>query len=196
MQSSFARREQDARRVMEVLPKRLSRYALTLHPDKTRTVPFKRQYPESSGRGNGQGPRPGTFDFLGFTLYWGLTRRRKWAVKKKTAKSRKRWALKQFSVWCRRNRHLPLVLQWATLRRKLRGHYAYYGITGNYAALGAVYHRVVEIWRYWLNRRAQRRNLSWPRFRRIQARYPLPRPQVVHSIYRSQRTRAPRSRMR
>jgi group II intron reverse transcriptase/maturase len=175
--------ERDAQRIMAVLPKRFERFGLKLHPEKTRVVPFKRPHRHSAGQGHWHGQAPGTFDFLGFTLYWGRTRKGHWAIKKRTAKSRRSRTLKRISQWCAENRHWPIAAQRQGLAWKLLGHYAYFGVTGNYAALQAVYRRVLAIWHYWLNRRAQRRDLSWPRFLRILARHPLPRPRIVHSIY-------------
>ena len=85
--------------------------------------------------------------------------------------------------WCRRNRHLPVAVQWAALRRKLQGHYAYYGITGSYRALARFYRHVRALWWKWLYRRS-RRFLNWSRFERVHQRYPLPPPRVVQSVYR------------
>ena len=97
-------REEDARRVLEVLPKRLERFGLTLHPDKTRLLNFQRP---DRGR-NEPGSGPGTFDLLGFTHYWGRSRRGKWVVMKKTAKDRFSRALHRIAEWCRRYRHAPV----------------------------------------------------------------------------------------
>ncbi len=177
-------RRRDAQRLMVVLPKRAARFGLTLHPDKTRLVAFTRPTLDPEGRGDYFGQRPGTFDFLGFTHYWGRSKRRRWVVKKKTAKSRRRRTLARFSEWCRRHRHLPVREQHRMLTLKLRGHYAYFGVTHNSWCIASVFHKVTWIWRYWLNRRAQRRDLTWPRFKRILAAYPLPRPVVVRSVYR------------
>jgi hypothetical protein len=121
--------------------------------------------------------------FLGFTLYWGRSRKRNWVVKKRTARSRWGRTLKRISQWCAEHRHWPVAEQQRRLASKLRGHCAYFGVTGNYAALRAVYRRVIATWHYWLNRRAQRRDLSWSRFWRILDRHPLPRPRVVHSTH-------------
>src|SRR3954464_8509982 len=121
--------EGDARRVLDVLPKRFGKYGLTLHPEKTRLVPFPGRPP-----GSPPGPReerPGTFDFLGFTHYWGRTLKGNWAVKRKTARGRFNRSLGSVRQWCREHRHLPVNEQWVALTRKLLGHFAYYGILGN-----------------------------------------------------------------
>jgi RNA-directed DNA polymerase len=130
-------REQDAQRVLEVLPKRLAKYGLTLHPEKTRLVDFRRpdkRAEASSVKGDARS-RPGTFDLLGFTHYWAKSRKGYWVVKQKTARDRFQRALKRVADWCRRHRHEPVREQWAALKRKLLGHFGYFGITGNYQAV-------------------------------------------------------------
>lgn len=170
--------EQDAQTVLAVLPKRLARFGLTMHPEKTRLVDFRRPPPPSRG-----GPRRGTFDLLGFTHFWGLSRKGKWVVKRKTAKSRFTRTLKRCSDWCRRNRHQPVKEQHAKLSQSLKGHDAYYGITGNGPALSHLRYRVQRIWRNWLDRRSGRARMTWERFKRLLARYPLPQGRVAHSVY-------------
>ncbi len=105
-------------------------------------------------------------------------------VKRKTAKSRFGRALKRVRLWCRKFRHLPVGQQHAALNRKLRGHYAYFGITGNSAALSRFRREVERAWRYWLDRRSWKAGMTWERFRRLLATYPLPPPRVVRSVYR------------
>jgi RNA-directed DNA polymerase len=170
--------ERDAQRVIEVLPKRLAKYGLTLHPEKTRLVDFRRpdRRPESS-LGNGTA-RPGTFDLLGFTHYWARSRKGYWVVKQKTAKDRLRRALKRVTDWCRRHRHQSVREQWAALRRKLLGHFGYFGITGNYQALHNFWRRVIGAWRVWLSRRSQRAWISIERMERLLEHYPLPKPRL------------------
>jgi group II intron reverse transcriptase/maturase len=166
-------REDDARRVLAVLPKRFGKYGLTLHPEKTRLVQFNR--PRSNDRQGGpKGPCPGTFDLLGFTHYWGRTRRGGWAVKRKTAADRFSRALSRIAMWCRTHRHLKVREQWMALCRKLTGHFGYYGITGNSGALDAFRYRVKRVWRKWLSRRSQTAHVAWDRFALLEQRYPLP----------------------
>ena len=116
----------DAERVLEVLGKRLARYGLTLHPDKTRFIDFR---PQRRG-----GKQPGCseprFDFLGFTHTWGKSRKGKDVVRQTTAKNRLARALTAINEWCRTNRHQPLRWQHDRLSAKLIGHMAYYGRTG------------------------------------------------------------------
>jgi len=105
-------------------------------------------------------------------------------------------ALKAVSAWCRENMHQSIAEQAMGLGRKLRGHYQYFGITGNSVALGRFHHWVRRIWRRWLERRSRKARMTWVRFEGLLSRHPLPMPVAVHSIYRQQRTRASRSRMR
>jgi RNA-directed DNA polymerase len=176
--------EEDARRVLAVLPKRFGKYGLTLHPDKTRLAPFQRPPQQTSSTDSPRGGRPGSFDLLGFTHYWGRSRRGLWVVKRKTAQGRLSRALRTMAQWCRLSRHQPIVEQHHTLVQKLRGHFAYYGITGNGRALQQFREAVVRIWKKWLSRRRRRGFLSWTIFGRLLRRYALPPPVVVHSVYR------------
>ena len=172
--------ERDAQRVLDVLPKRLAKYSLTLHPEKTRLVDFRRpdKRAEASPGNGGARSRPGTFDLLGFTHYWARSRKGYWVVKQKTAKDRLRRALKRVADWCRRHRHQPVREQWTALKRKVLGHFGYFGITGNYQALHNFWRRVIGAWRVWLSRRSQRAWISWEGMNRLLERYPLPQPRL------------------
>jgi RNA-directed DNA polymerase len=175
--------EEDARRVLDVLPKRFGRYGLTIHPDKTRLLAF--QPPDRSDRSDSsKGSEPGTFDFLGFTHYWARSRKGVWVVKRRTAPSRFRRALTTIAQWCRLNRHRPIPEQHQTLSQKLRGHFAYYGITGNSEGLRRFRDAVKRTWRNWLSRRTRGSLLSWDLFKRLLERYPLPPALAVHSVCR------------
>lgn len=173
--------EEDARRVMEVLPKRFGKYGLVLHPDKTRLIPFRRPPHKANGGQANRNDQPGTFDLLGFTHYWGRTRRGGWAVMRKTASKRLSRAVRSIAEWCRDHRHRPVCEQHAILSQKVRGHYAYYGITGNARALAWFLCAVHRAWRKWLDRRNRNREMTWERFNRLLKRYRLPPPRIVHS---------------
>ena len=121
---------------------------------------------------------------LWFTHYWGLSRRGNWVVKRKTAPSRFTRALRTIARWCRFQRHRPIVEQHHTLCQKLRGHFAYYGITSNAPALWRFQREVARVWHKWLSRRRRAGAIPWPRFNRLLERHPLPRAVVVHSVYR------------
>ena len=172
-------REGDARRVLDVLPKRFGKYGLTLHPEKTRLVPFQRPRP-GARTGADRGERPGTFDFLGFTHHWGRTRTGSWAVKRKTARDRFRRSLGSIARWCREHRHLPIREQWVALTAKLRGHFAYYGITGNTRSLGSFRYHVRRAWHKWLSRRSDKARIPWERLGGLERRYPLPPARLGH----------------
>ena len=126
---------------------------------------------------SGQGP-PDTFDLLGFTHYWGKSRKGTWVVKRKTSSSRFTRAITKVAQWCRLNRHLPVSTQQLKLRQKLYGHYAYFGIRGNYAALARFKYEVHRRWHQWLNRRNRQRELTWDKFNSLLKRYPLPPPRI------------------
>jgi group II intron reverse transcriptase/maturase len=168
-------RQDDAERVMAVLPKRFARYGLTIHPEKTRLLEFLP--PERTGR------TPPSFDFLGFTHHWAVSRRGRPYVQRQTRKERLVRSLRAVSDWCRRHRHEALYVQWQHLRAAVRGHCGYYGITGNSRRLHRYGEAVKRLWHKWLGRRSNRRDLDWPRYLRLLDRYPLPLPSVVHSVY-------------
>jgi group II intron reverse transcriptase/maturase len=174
-------RKRDAERVMAVLPKRFGKFGLTLHPEKTQLVPFERP---PYGRKLRRADRPGTFYLLGFTHYWGKSWRGYWVVKRKTEESRLHRAIRKIYLWCKRNRHLKIAAQHKILCWKLRGHDAYYGITGNSRSLKLFRHGVHRAWKKWLCRRSRAQKNTWDWFNIVLAVYPLPAPKIVHSIYR------------
>jgi RNA-directed DNA polymerase len=172
----------DAERVMKALPGRFGRYGLKIHEGKTRLVRFGRPDAERD-EGGGSG-KPETFDFLGFTHYWAKSRQGRWFVRRKTARKRLSRALKAVNQWCRKNRHRPLEELMRELGRKLRGHYAYYGIMCNYQSLAEYYAGATRRMREWLNRRSREADgMSWARFKKlIREVYPLPTPRIVHPV--------------
>lgn len=171
-------REDDAQRVMEVLGKRLGRFGLTLHPDKTRLLPFRR--PPASQQG---GKGPATFDFLGFTLYLARARRGRWMMWCKTRSARLRRAITAVAEWCRRHRHWAVKEQHAALTRRIRGHFNYFGVSGNLRSLQLLVHEVRRCWLKWLRRRSNRTRLTWQRYAALLERFPLPRPRITVRIW-------------
>ena len=135
-----------------------------------------------AGRWHVRGWEPRTFDFLGFTHYWGRSQRGGWVVKRKTAKSRLKRALSALSEWCRKNLHLPIREQHQKLTQKLRGHYGYYGIIGNFSSLQEFREETRGIWRHTLSRRRRDGDVTWAEFLRLEKRYSLPRARVVHGL--------------
>jgi RNA-directed DNA polymerase len=167
--------KQDAERVMAVLPKRFSKYGLELHPEKTKLLGFK---PPTGGY-NGTGVSD-TFVFLGFTHFWARSRKGYWVIKRKTAKYRFSRFLKGLSQWLRKVRHEPIRAQNKTLSAKLRGHFQYYGITGNSGALSRILWQAHRIWLKWLGRRSRKAHRTWEWFNQLLQRFPLPKPRVIH----------------
>jgi len=166
--------ESDAKRLMEVLPKRFTRFALSLHPKKTRLIAF--------GKPARNAKPQGTFDFLGFTFYWGKSLKGNWVIKKKTARKRRNRFMRMLWSWCKENRHDPISEQHETLCSKLRGFYQYFGVRSNFKVLEVVYEYAEKAWRHWLGRRHRDGYISYKKFNRILERYPLPRPRIVHNI--------------
>jgi RNA-directed DNA polymerase len=167
--------EADARRVLDVLPKRFGRFGLTIHPDKTRLVPFHQPRPPGWRGRDPDRPEPQSFDLLGFTHVWSRTRKGTWTVKQKTAKDRLTRAIKAIRYWCKAHRHDRLDEQHAVLSSKVRGHFQYYGNPGNWDALWRFGREAYLAWFKWLCRRSQRRNLD-RLIRALDARMlPIPR---------------------
>jgi len=169
----FERRE-DLEKVLKVLPKRFAKYGLTMNEQKTKAIRFL----PPSRRDDGE-PEP--LNFLGFTHYWGKSRKGNWVVKRKTQKTRLARSMKVVSQWCKAHRHDPIGEQQQALNSKLRGHYSYYGITPNFRSLGAYWEQVKRLWFKWLNRRSRTPHLTWETFNRLLTRYPLERPRIYHS---------------
>jgi group II intron reverse transcriptase/maturase len=175
-------REEDAQRIMDVLPQRMSKYGLTIHPEKTRLVRFQPPGSAASETTDQEHPDRATFDFLGFTHYWARSRKGAWVIKRKTAKSRLKRAIQSISDWCTKNRHLPIEEQHNTLRQKVRGHYGYYGLIGNYSSLQRFLQAVRTEWRHWLSRRRRSGRMSWAAYTHLEKRFELPRARVLNSL--------------
>jgi RNA-directed DNA polymerase len=171
-------REEDARRVRVVLEKRLERFGLTLHPDKTRLLPFWRP-PTTQQSGQG----PATLDFVGFTFYWRRTRTGRWRMGCKTRRASLRRAKQAIYDWCRRHRHQSVEAQHAALSRRLRGHFNYFGVNGNFQSLLRLVGATKRAWYKWLCRRSQRKRLTWERFTEFLRQRPLPRPRIMVRIW-------------
>lgn len=173
-------RQDDAQRVMAVLGKRMARYGLTLHPEKTRLLSFKRP-----SRSQGEGKGPSTFDFLGFTWFWRRSRKGAWVVACKTRRARLARAIKAAYDFCRSHRHEPVKEQHAALTRRIQGHLNYFGVNGNVRNLVKLVDSAKHSWLKWLNRRSQRARLTWERFNDLLRDFPLPTPRVTVQIWRT-----------
>lgn len=174
-------REDDAHRLMRVLPLRLAKFGLTLNRAKTQLLRFGKQAAWQLSRSSDQLP---TFDFLGFTHYWGRSRTGKVRLKRKTSKKRLRRALVDLKQWLRQERNARKLTQlWQALGSKMRGHFNYFGVTDNSRALYQFERAVHHLLCKWLNRRSQRRSFTWDSFLRYMARFPLPRPGRLVSLF-------------
>lgn len=173
-------REEDARRVLEVLHKRMAKYGLTLHPDKTRLLDFRRP-----SRDQTRGKGPDSIDFLGFTIFWrrGLTG--SWSVAFKTRRARLGRAIRLVYEWCRSHRHLSVKEQHVALTRRIVGHMNYFGVSGNTRSLHRLIFHAKRAWFKWLGRRSQRGRISWDRFVAIERRFPLPGPRIRIALWGS-----------
>jgi RNA-directed DNA polymerase len=174
--------EEDARRVLDVMPKRFGKFGLTLHPAKTRLIEFatmSQDGSEASTHDDTDPPR--SFNLLGFTHVWARSRKGGRTVRRTTAKSRLARALARISEWCGKNLHEPLAEQCEMLKKKLEGHCNYYGITGNYRALRRFREELLRIWREALQRRSHSATMTWEQFKRLQQRHPIPPARAVHS---------------
>ena len=170
---------EDAERVQRVLTKRFANYGLTLHPEKTRLLEFGRS--AWARWRHGRGPRPATFDFLGFTHVCATSRRGRFTIYLRTMRSRLRRSVQAAAQWCQRHRHDPVADQAAALNRKLRGHYQYYGRPTNYRGVWQFYRTVLRLWQKWLNRRTRGKTLPWADYAHLLMRHPLLRPRVTHA---------------
>lgn len=172
--------ESDAKRFQAVLPKRLARYSLELADEKTKLLRFGRFARRDSQR-CGEGT-PGTFDFLGFTHYCGLSRAGKFKPKRRTASKKYRAKVRDLKHWLRRNLTTPLSEVWTKLNAKLRGHYQYYGVNDNWPLLMKFRHAAKQLAFRWLNRRSQKKSKTWPRFDAYMARFPLASPSKLTNL--------------
>jgi group II intron reverse transcriptase/maturase len=170
-------RLEDVRKVQKVIAKRFARFGLKINAEKTRLVRFGRP-PRGGG---GSGGKPETFDFLGFTHYWGKSRKGHNVVMKKTAASRFRRGLRKIWEWGLKHRHLPMRVQQRILNEKLRGHDAYFGVTGNHRLLSRLRWAVAKLWRKWLVRRNRGKSPNWEKFQGMLRVFPLAPARIVHS---------------
>jgi len=167
---------------IEVLLKaRFTKFDLELHPEKTRVLSFGRYERENA---TSQNRRPNTFDFLGFTHYCDTSRKGKFMINRKTSSKKLRQKCKEMNAWLKAVRNTaPAKDWWPVLAAKLRGHYQYYGISGNMPALRQYHSTTLRLTRKWLNRRSQRGKYSRRRFWEYLEHYPLPPPRIVHNLY-------------
>jgi group II intron reverse transcriptase/maturase len=168
--------DSDRKRIVKALSQRLTKYKLKLNEEKTRIVDFSG--PEYRGE------KRETFDFLGFTFYWGQSRKGIPLPKLKSSGKRLSKKLKKVSEWAEKNRHRYKMMElWIRFRAKLRGHIQYYGVSFNIANVKMFLHQATRILFKWLNRRSQRRSFNWEKFRRFTELFPLPKAKICHALF-------------
>ncbi len=173
--------QDDARHIEQKLRERFAKFDLELHPEKTRVISFGRYERENAKR---QNRKPNTFDFLGFTHFCGTSRRGKFIVGRQTSRKKFRMKCTEMNNWLRKIRNYKKTKEWwPVLQAKLRGHYQYYGVSGNMRTLRCFYKLTLRMTLKWLNRRSQRKSFNGERFREYLKHYPLPKPMIVHNLY-------------
>jgi RNA-directed DNA polymerase len=169
--------QSDAERFLAELRERVEKFALALHPEKTRLIEFGRHAAKDrAARGLG---KPETFNFLGFTHICSRSRRGGFLLQRKTRRDRMRAKLRSLKVELRRRRHEPIPQQGRWLAQVLRGYFAYHAVPTNYPRLAAFRTHLVVLWRRTLRRRSQRDFTSWERITRLAQAY-LPTPRILH----------------
>jgi hypothetical protein len=159
------------------LGKRLGKFGLQLNEEKTKLVCFNKRKAR-------QGIRQGTFDFLGFTFYWGRSRG-KWIIPKLKTRGKTVTAkLRKVKEWVKRERHKGSQKHlWERFCRKIRGHIAYYGVSHNFSSVQKFIRKSVEIFFKWMNRRSQRPSQNWKEFKKFLELHPMPRAKTVHPLF-------------
>ena len=171
----------DALKIKRALENRFNKYELTLHPDKTRVFSFGRF---ERGNAQTQNRKANTFDFLGFTHFCDKTRNGYFKVGRKTAMKKFRAKIKDLNIWLKQIRNLlPTKEWWQTLKAKLRGHFEYYGVSGNFPSIKRYYSLALRLVHKWLNRRSQKKSMSWSKLYNYLTLYPLPKPKIKHNFY-------------
>jgi RNA-directed DNA polymerase len=161
----------EAEQFEKAMKEQLAQFGLEVAADKTKLLRFGR---------NG-GPYNGRFDFLGFEFYWELDRKGQPRVKRRTAAKKLRASVQRMKEWIKKHRHQKQCWVMEKLRSKLRGSWNYYGLIGNYRRMNQFYRETCQRVFKWLNRRSQRRSLTWPEFNRLLERFQVPRPRIVET---------------
>jgi RNA-directed DNA polymerase len=173
-------REDDARKYQTVLPKRLGRFSLTVAEEKTKLIRFGRSARRDCQRRDLGAPE--TFDFLGFTHYCGLSRGRRFKLKRKTSTKKLRLKLLDLKRWFNKMLIVPIAEMWQTLNAKLRGHYQYYGINDNWPLLMVYRDQARRMAKRHMSRRSQNSYLNWGKFNAFEKRHPLANPKRLTDL--------------
>ncbi len=173
--------KEDAQYIEQAIQERFAEFGLELHPDKTKVISFGRYERENAKR---QNRKANTFDFLGFTHYCHLSRKGRFIVGRKTSRKKFVKRCKEMNQWLKSVRNAEKVkIWWPILQSKLRGHYQYYGISGNMPSLKQYHKITVRLTFKWLNRRSQCKSFNWEGFNQYMKHYTLPKPRIVHNMY-------------
>ena len=173
--------QDDAAKIETAVRKRFEKYELEIHPEKSRNISFGRFERENAER---QNRKPNTFDFLGFTHYCDRTRKGGFKPGRKTQRKRLAKACKAMHVWLKNIRNQVKTTEWwELLKSKIRGHFNYYGISGNYRSVWQYYSTILYEVRYWMNRRSQKKTLTADKFQNYLEHHPLPKPEIKHVTY-------------
>ncbi|EFK10687.1 group II intron, maturase-specific domain protein [delta proteobacterium NaphS2] len=176
-------READAIRFRQALNERLSIFGLEISPEKTKTIEFG---PLAEAKAKRRGGKAATFDFLGFTHYCSRSRNgRKFRMKRITSSKKFTAKIRMFRDWLKANRTLPADQLMEKVASKLRGHFAYYGVTDNSKGISRFANEVRRLLHKWLNRRSQRGSMNWEKFNLFLKKYPLPRPRIMVNLFAS-----------
>lgn len=172
--------EYEAKKIYELMKIRLKQAGLEFAEDKTRLIEFGR-FAETSRKKKGLG-KPETFDFLGFTHYCSKSQSGKFRVKRKTTRKKFKQKVQEYKMWIKQNRNAPLEDIMNTTKKKLIGHYNYYGVRDNSYSLNNYYSCITYLLYKWLNRRSQRNSYSTETFRLMVKAYNLPTPKITVNI--------------
>ncbi len=174
-------KKEEAKKILGWLKERLAKFGLKLAEEKTQVIEFGR-YAEENARKRGE--KPGSFNFLGMTHYVDKTRKGWFKVGRKTDRKKFRTKIKEMNDWLKQIRNMVSVKEWwVILKAKLRGHFQYYGISGNYAGIRCFYEAVKRLLIKWLNRRSQKKSYNWKTFQVYIARHDLPKPKICYNLY-------------
>jgi len=175
------RYEDDAVRIERALRNRFNKYHLEIHPTKSRKITFGHFEQENA---RCQNRKPNTFDFLGFTHYCDKSRQGKFKLARKTSRKKFSAKCREMNKWLKSVKNLVKTKDWwKTLAAKLRGHFQYYGVSGNSASIAKFYRLTIKMLYKWLNRRSQKRRMNWNKFNAYLTHYPMPRRRIVHKFY-------------
>ncbi len=173
--------QDDAERIEKAFKNRFNRYELEIHPDKSQRISFGRYEPQNAKI---QNRKSNTFDFLGFTHFCDKTRKGRFKLGRKTSKKKFGAKCKEMNTWLKKIRNKTKTKYWwKILESKLRGHYQYYGISGNYVSINSFYVSTIKSLHKWLNRRSQKKAMNWDKFNEYIKHYPLPKPKIKHNFY-------------